>query len=548
MAGSAIVYAGLTLYGIGLMVKLARSKHGDLLELSGHIALVLFLGLALHSLENENFRKQVDTSTAILALSASLVSFIFGLTVGKSWGMALASVSFTHKQPDLMRPVKRRSDESATDTSLSQLTGHGMEFKPDRQRIFSEESVDPDAQATPSFARGDPFKRHPASAAMLLSVSSRNEIVDTFEGFRITQDFVDETVDSLTTIIGVTTKVAAYVTKKWSLMSASSNGSYLWTSVSKREGVMLKASALTHTSANAVVRWLLDRQMGTGLEGIMYRSETLLMNEKENICVQRFVCKSDRVLLSSRCFLVVTLWKRLPDNSYIIATRSLPPEIGKIGDKKSVRGHVFTSGYLIRTLSEATEGRSTEVLFGAHVSFSRAGKSNIDKAKLDEISKYVSKSLGQAVVGAADPYVESEELAETKETSNRDNLELTKEQRSDVLLVARNTLSRLETTHRSLHKNRTSGDVLVFGSLPLLHQEVNSENIGHESWNDIYDQDGIRVSERLDDTNTFGTLRASCVIDAPPSAIHNLLTKHSKVRAITSHNMEYRLHVLYMYR
>lgn len=526
-----LTYAGIGIYGVVLLCHAVRTRGSDLLEISSHLALVLFLGLLLRSLDDENVRKQIDTSTAILALSASLVSFVFGISIGKSWGMALAATakSTRARDRDAGHDPKGSAEHYVVRPPQGGLATTLVSDFSRKERIFSDESVCSSKHATPSYTKGDPFKSRIQTAALLLSPSSRSETIDSFSGFNITQVFVDDTIDTLSTIVGASSKADAYKNKKWSLMTLSSNGSYLWTNADKRDGVMLKASTLSATPAHAVACWLLDRQIGTGLEGIMYRSETLLVNEKENICVQRFVCKSERVLLSSRCFLVVTAWRRLGDGSFIIVTRSVPPDVGKGLDKKSVRGCVYASGFLIRTLPEAAEGRSTELLFGVHISFSRSGKSNIDKAKLDEISKCISNSLSQAAVGAADPYNISEQGIESTEAEDRDSLELSQKQRSEVLSVARDTLVKLAHLHHTAPRGDLSAGILQFGCIPHVQADSSEVESGGSNWNDIYNFDGISVSERSDERKTIGTLRATCMIDAPPSVIHDLLTKHSEV-------------------
>ena len=109
-----LLYAALCGYGLLLVLQLTRSRGQDVLEVAGHIALALFLGILCHALDNENFRKQIDTSTAILALSACLVCFLFGIAVGKSWA-ARPPVTRPSGRPKDQRPLEEnRSTSSAT--------------------------------------------------------------------------------------------------------------------------------------------------------------------------------------------------------------------------------------------------------------------------------------------------------------------------------------------------------------------------------------------------------------------------------------------------
>jgi hypothetical protein len=584
-AGAAVLYAGAAGYGLLLVVQLVRGGGGGggggrtRLDLGAQAAMALLLGALLQALgRGQAPLRQLDAHSALLALAGSLVLFGFGASVGRQWTLAaVAAAKDKRKGKGKGDHTNSTSTAAATAspavTAATAPTSTAVELSlsprhrsnsesgspyavraegASRARIWSDESVDHGgAGAGVARLSKDPFYARPTPAS-LLSPSHKGENIETYQGFNITRAFVDETVDALSTIVGVSTRAGQYVSKQWKLMPVSSNGTYLWTNTDKRDGLMLKGSTVTTTSAGAVVRWLLDRQMATGLEAIMYRSEVLVMSERENILIQRFVCKSERVLLSSRSFLVATAWRRLGEGSYAIVTRSLPEGVGKAGDKKStVRGCIHACGYLVRSLADAAgAAHSTEVLYGTHLSFSRSGKtgrSDIDKAKLDEISKSVARALAQALAGAAEPYSAAKEPVSLLVGDSRDVLVLSSEQRGEALEVAARVLAKLEDTHRSALGHAPRG-IFRFGSLPSIHEGVavtsphssrggggggdgstGSPGGGENTWNDIYSQDGILVSERLDEHKTIGTLRATCSIDAPPSIIHNLLTKHPEV-------------------
>lgn len=356
---STIIRIALLTYGLLLLLNLVRSRGKDILELSSHIALVLFLSLALHALENQNFRSQIDTSTAILALSSSLVSFIFGVSIGKSIGV----------HPKVSKP-------SRVKPSYPVSSGRGAQKANDRNRtrVMSSEDATPGLAATgnssePMFTLGS---LSPPSASLLLSPSVNKDLIDTFEGYDITRSFISETVDMLLNVVGMSAKSDIYASKQWSLMPISSNNTYVWTSKDKNDGILLKGSAVTKTSPRAVATWLLEQHIGTGLEVIMTRSEVLYLNQKENVAVRRFVCRSDRVMFSSRCFVVLSACRYMADGSCVIVTRSLPSDVDKSSDGKCVRGCIFASGFVIRPVLDTRAGAfldlnillySTEFLF-----------------------------------------------------------------------------------------------------------------------------------------------------------------------------------------
>ena len=121
---------------------------------------------------------------------------------------------------------------------------------------------------------------------------------------------------------------------------------------------------------------------------------------------------------------------------------------------------------------------------------------------------------------------------------NKDVISLSPEQRRETLVIAKNVLAKLEATHHSALSQNTNHGIFRFGLLPSVNVDlplldnVRSplSNAGlNNTWNDIYNNDGILVSERLDESKTIGTLRATCTIDVPPAILHKLLTKHPEV-------------------
>lgn len=160
------------------------------------------------------------------------------------------------------------------------------------------------------------------------------------------------------TIIGVSTKMPLYCNKSWKLMVTATGGSaYIWSSKEKNDSILLKGTVTSTTSARGVFNWLLDHHLGTGLEDVMTSSELLHLNVDKRVVVRRLVCKSDRLMFSSRSFVVVTSWMALDDGSYCIVTRSLPKGIKALAEKKMVRGNIFSCGYYIRPVAQIGDGK-----------------------------------------------------------------------------------------------------------------------------------------------------------------------------------------------
>ena len=159
---------------------------------------------------------------------------------------------------------------------------------------------------------------------------------------------------------------------------------------------------------------------------------------------------------------------------------------------------------------------------------SKTKKTNIDKAKLDELSKSVASVLNQAQSGVAEKYAFLDDSVAPE--ASKDHISLNVEQRSEVFSVARKVLSKLESIHRSAQGD-VAADAFQFGCLPTKQGPANilTPSASRNSWNDIYNSDRILVSESLDDSQSIGTLRATCDIDAPPSVVHKLLTEFPEV-------------------
>jgi hypothetical protein len=117
----------ITLYFGALVVHAGRSTwsgNTDILEICCHVALLLFLSIAMHTLHDEHLNQQISASTAILALSASLVSFIFGISLGRSWTMATVALkkrtySKREKTPGGMNSTISRSSFGSVPNLIS---------------------------------------------------------------------------------------------------------------------------------------------------------------------------------------------------------------------------------------------------------------------------------------------------------------------------------------------------------------------------------------------------------------------------------------------
>jgi hypothetical protein len=102
--GTVLLYASVCGYALLLAVQLVRGGGGrgggrGAFELGAQGALALLLGLSLHALgQAPPGLRQLQASSAALAIAASLVIFAFGASVGRQWTLAAAAAAATAKK------------------------------------------------------------------------------------------------------------------------------------------------------------------------------------------------------------------------------------------------------------------------------------------------------------------------------------------------------------------------------------------------------------------------------------------------------------------
>lgn len=301
------------------------------LDLSSHFALACFLSLCLYAIHTNALDFEIKASAALLVLTACLLSFVLGLSVGKSWGRATR--------------IDERASRSASASGVT------------RTKSSSEELI-----AKPSSA-GETALSAPAVAVTstggtggAVAVMKADNIADLnpnslffIEGFTIDKAFVEEACSMLQSIAGVTQSNPVYKGLNWKLMTTASGSASMWLSNEIKGAILLKGSAVVHSSQVDVLKWLLDQNVTSGLEDVMTSCELLHEDMKKHIIVKRFICKSDRLMFSSRSFVVVTHWTATSSGAIAVVTRSLPVSVAASSEKKgAVRGSVHSCGFLIQ--------------------------------------------------------------------------------------------------------------------------------------------------------------------------------------------------------
>ena len=182
-----------------------------------------------------------------------------------------------------------------------------------------------------------------------------------------------------------------YASRPWSLMPSGSM-SYLWTCRSEPDGIMLRTSMIVKSNAKSVLRWLVHRNILTGIESTS--CENVLIKKFHGGCVsvRRICCDAGSLTSSKRDFVVVTSISMLPDGVFLVASRSvyIPDKITmqrRRSHNGYVRGIVYTSGFVLRPVKCPIDGAcGCEVFYAIHLDMLGPPSGNANSSKLDELN------------------------------------------------------------------------------------------------------------------------------------------------------------------
>ena len=189
-----------------------------------------------------------------------------------------------------------------------------------------------------------------------------------------------------------------YASRSWSLTPSGST-SYLWTYRSEPDGIMLRTSVVVKSSTTSVLRWLLERNIASGLERAA--SETVLVKKFHggSVSVRRICCDSSSLTSSKRDFVVVTCVSMLPDGVFVVSSRSayIPDNLTTHHRRSRhgyVRGLVYASGFVLRPVKcPVQEDKGCEVFYGAHLDMLGPPSGKANASKLEELQTSVLRTM-----------------------------------------------------------------------------------------------------------------------------------------------------------
>jgi hypothetical protein len=185
----------------------------------------------------------------------------------------------------------------------------------------------------------------------------------------------------------------AYAALPW-LLQPSGATSFLWSCRSEDRGIMLCTSVTVRSAAPAVLRWLMDRNIVSGLEAIAYENVLIRGFCGGSVGVRRICCDTGSLTSAKRDFVVMTSVTARDDGDIVVASRSVhvpdrlltaPPRRSKQGH---IRGVVHASGFVLRPRRpRAGDGPGEcEVLFGAHVDLLSPAAGHTHRSTLEELT------------------------------------------------------------------------------------------------------------------------------------------------------------------
>ena len=200
---------------------------------------------------------------------------------------------------------------------------------------------------------------------------------------------------TLFAILGLTdgAESDAYAALPW-LLQPSGATSYIWSCRSEDRGILLRTSVVVKSTAPVVLRWLMDRNIVSGLETAAYESLLVKSFCGGSVGVRRICCDSGSLTSAKRDFIVVTSVSIEDDGTLVVASRSVyvpdrPTTLPRRSKQGHIRGIVHASGFVLRPCRARGGGDGPdecEVLFGTHVDLLSPAAGRTHRSTLAELT------------------------------------------------------------------------------------------------------------------------------------------------------------------
>lgn len=286
-------------------------------------------------LRKENFNIQIQITSVLLTILAAITTFTFGISVGRSWGMAEAMLKggengssigpSSSKSKRIIRPKPaafhsdnsgaHSSDDSSSLMSVSSSSrrkaakAESLHAKQNKSAFLLSKEEDDKKKKQESEVEATIFETVESAKVNLLSNLELNLLPS-----------------------GMASSSGGDISE-WKLVRTGYS-SHIWLSKQRRSGsasagdransVMIKASCFSAMSVTDVAMFLHANDITTGLECIFKHRTAIQSLKNERVQVSR-VSVSSTLAVAKRDFVAATYWLEIPETrSVVICTQSMP--------------------------------------------------------------------------------------------------------------------------------------------------------------------------------------------------------------------------------
>jgi hypothetical protein len=344
----------LVLYLIVVLVRLVRAPEAKfnicdahLIDAVCQISTISLVFATFRILRKENFNLQIPITAVLITLLATITTFTFGISVGRSWGLAEAMLKGNDVAASTPSRSKRTIRPKVTTFSPATHTHH----KDSAVTSFSSDGDDSSLVSHSFSSRRKGAHNHSGTSssslhgksAILLSKEEddrkkqlENEVVETI--FQTVESAKVSLLSNLelNLLPAGAPSPPSDASNVWKLVRTGYN-SHIWLSRRQRvknsppsrdrdraNSIMIKASCFSVVSVTDVALFLHENDITTGLE-CMFKHRTPLQTLKnKRVQVNRLVVGST-LAVSKRDFVTATYWLEIPETrSVVVCTQSMP--------------------------------------------------------------------------------------------------------------------------------------------------------------------------------------------------------------------------------
>jgi hypothetical protein len=537
-----------------------------LLDTLCHLVLLLFLYLTFNLMTDDLMNLKINLSTALCVLCSCLISLIFGITIGRSWGYAEAK-NEKHDIPisnaiEKKRIIKSKNNIPASSSSSSLTSSLSTELMDSYMSTQSSSTVSGSQTSSHNVTAMDTQEIYEAAEVAKLNLLSILEIHPTprSENFKTPSG-------------------------NWKL-ARSGLHSHVWISTQKTTKTVIKGSCITSLSPAAVAKYFFQNNLSTGLEGIMKEKEMITSFRRNRVVLARMLCNLGKLTSAKREFYLVTYWAEMENGTIVICSRSLPEAYlpphstsasassssSSSKHKSYTRGFISSCGFVIipnRLLSDSSASAEMrnkragcQVLYCVDIDFcsSSMGMKRQHSAKseaivnstvelLDQLSGMAPEHRNNSNSNSIDSLTLSpgtllDHAMGGLETPSEKHFQgviqgISHQHRLELMNISKDSINRLLSLHMTAAAVAVSAGNAVSVSVPKSLSSASSRGdrvFEEKKWTSFYDQDEIVISEYCGNDSPMGTLMASCHVNVRPSSSPLLLCTQLSFPLFLSHS------------